>query len=77
MADHSLADPEAFADDIPSFQLARARLPRSVFARIVHDIGDTMQQYGPVYLHLTEEARSRFLSPLFFNQIVSKLSDTW
>jgi hypothetical protein len=51
-------------DDIETFYLYRSRIPTTIFKSIVEDIGVMMVQYGPPTKHPTEEATSRFLSPV-------------
>ena len=51
----------------------RARLPNSVFSKIVEDFKVFSLQYGPLSEHVNEEGRSRFLSA-YFNRIVAEFS---
>ncbi|KAG2347899.1 hypothetical protein BDR05DRAFT_944885 [Suillus weaverae] len=57
-------DHHRLTNDITTFPLHRSRIPTSLFKSIVEDIDMMMLQYGPPIDHETEEARSRFLSPL-------------
>jgi hypothetical protein len=50
-----------------------ARLPKSVFSKILGDLQDFSWQYGPLSMHVNEEARARFLSG-YFNKIVALFS---
>jgi hypothetical protein len=50
--------------DIEFFDLYRSRIPTALFKSIVQDIDVMLVQYGPPINHETEEARSRFLSPV-------------
>jgi len=51
--------------DIETFELHRSRVPTDVFKSIVMDIDVMLMQYGSPPEHRTEEARSRFFSPVF------------
>ena len=51
----------------------RARLPNSVFSKILEDVEMFSLQYGPLSRHDNEEARARFLSA-YFNRIVAEFS---
>jgi hypothetical protein len=55
--------------DINTFELHRSRIPTALFKSIVQDIDIMLVQYGPPIEHETEEARSRFLSPVSANQL--------
>ncbi|KAF8535858.1 hypothetical protein BDD12DRAFT_750529 [Trichophaea hybrida] len=57
--------------DADRFHLKRARIPTDVFQRIVSDINQMLQVYKPPELHGIEDARSRFLAPLW-HHIVAK-----
>ena len=57
-------DPNFDMDDIGTFDLYRSRIPTALFKSIVQDIDVMLVQYGPPIEHSTEEARSRFLSPV-------------
>jgi len=50
-----------------------ARLPKSVFSKILGDLQDFSWQYGPLSRHVNEAARARFLSG-YFNKIVALFS---
>lgn len=51
--------------DAPSFDLHRSRIPTALFRNIVADMDILLMQYGTLQDHATEEARSRFLAPIF------------
>ena len=55
-------DPNVKGDDIPSFDMFRARLPNTIFHKIVDDLQVFSAQYGPMDKHENEEARARYLS---------------
>ena len=55
-------DPNVKGDDIPSFDMFRARLPNAIFHKIVEDLQVFSAQYGPMDRHENEEARARYLS---------------
>jgi len=57
--------PELGGRDMETFEIHRARIPTSLFKEIVQDIEIVMKQYGEPVQHKNEEARSRFLAPLF------------
>ena len=48
--------------DIPTFPLFRARLPQSLFVKILEDLELSTLQYRPLAWRDTEQARSRVLS---------------
>ena len=48
--------------DIEPFAMSRARLPDTVFQKILADIHGLALQYGTIRQQRNEEARSRFLS---------------
>ena len=50
--------------DIGTFRLYRSRIPTTLFKSIVQDIDIMLLQYGLPLYHQTEEARSRFISPV-------------
>ena len=50
--------------DIETFGIHRSRIPTDLFKSIVMDIDVMLMQYGAPPEHLTEEARSRFFSPV-------------
>lgn len=50
--------------DIQTFVLRRSRIPTDLFKSIVMDMDVMLMQYGPLPDHQTEEARSRFFSPV-------------
>jgi hypothetical protein len=47
-----------------TFEIARARIPTSMFEAIVGDLDIIMNQYGDPVDHDNEEARSRCLAPV-------------
>ena len=49
-------------DDIPTFEMSRARLTETLFSQIVTDLETFSWEYGPWSKHLNEEARARYLS---------------
>ena len=51
-------------DDIKTFRLQRSQIPTALFKSIVQDVDIMLVQYGPPLDHETEQARSRFLSPV-------------
>ncbi|KAF9505804.1 hypothetical protein BS47DRAFT_1385816 [Hydnum rufescens UP504] len=51
--------------DAETFELYCSRIPTDVFKSIVVDMDIMLIQYGPLSQHKTEEARSRFFSPVF------------
>lgn len=61
-------------NDAQTFEIARARLPNSVFRRTVEDMNLMIQQYGPPHVQNSEQARSRFLAPLF-NNIIARFRE--
>jgi len=63
-------DPEKIFSDAELFDLRRSRIPTDLFKDIVMDMDRLMLQYGPVSSHTTEEARSRFLSPILNHLVV-------
>ena len=50
--------------DAPTFEFNRSRIHTNLFQHIVSDIDMMLVQYGPPHDHATEEARSRFFSPV-------------
>ena len=60
-------------DDIPSFEMFYARLPKSVFSEILVDLQVFTWQYGPLSKHNSVRARALFLSA-YFNKIVALFS---
>ena len=50
--------------DIQTFGLHPSRIPTDLFKSIVMDMDAMLMQFGPLPDHLTEEARSRFFSPV-------------
>jgi hypothetical protein len=55
-------DPILRGDDIPPFEMFRARLPNATFHQIVRDLRVFAAQYGPMGKHENEEARARYLA---------------
>ncbi|KAF8542350.1 hypothetical protein BDD12DRAFT_979066 [Trichophaea hybrida] len=64
-------NPDSHMWDAKRFEVTRARLPTGVFQRIVTDVNQMLQVYGPPELHRSEDARSLFLAPLW-NHVVAK-----
>jgi len=62
--------PDLNMNDIKMFGLHRSRIPTGLFKSIVQDIDVMMAQYGPPIENHTEEARFRFLSPIF-NRLIA------
>lgn len=58
-------DPLLKGNDMQAFDIHRARIPTALFKAIVEDLGIVMNQYGEPRDHKNEQARSRFLAPLF------------
>ncbi|KAF8541859.1 hypothetical protein BDD12DRAFT_775595 [Trichophaea hybrida] len=67
-------DPQGLMDDAPTFDLIRPRLPNRIFRRTIEDMNLMLQQYGPPHHHASEQARARFLAPLF-NIIIGKFRE--
>ncbi|KAM6493220.1 hypothetical protein JOM56_011354 [Amanita muscaria] len=63
-------DPLWNLSDAPLFHLRRSRIPTALFRDIVMDMDVLLTQYGNFENHTTEEARSRFLAPIF-NRLVA------
>jgi hypothetical protein len=63
-------EPSLRLRDAPTFEMHRARIPNGLFKEIIGDIEIVMKQYGPPMDHKNEEARSRFLAPVF-NRIIA------
>ena len=55
---------ELAGEDMPTFDIHRARIPSSLFKDIIGDLQVIMKQYGEPTRHKNEEARSRFLAPV-------------
>ena len=51
-------------NDIPTFNIHRARIPTAFFKAMVEDLGIVMNQYGGLRDYRSEEAKSRFLAPV-------------
>jgi hypothetical protein len=68
-------DPLRNFGDAPLFDLRRSRIPTALFRDIVTDIDVLLIQYGTLQNHTTEEARSRFLSPIF-NRLVAQFGSS-
>ena len=58
-------DPTVKGNDIPFFDMFRARLPNAIFHKIVEDLQAFSAQYGPMNRHENEEARARYLSGVY------------
>ncbi|KAF8543088.1 hypothetical protein BDD12DRAFT_821947 [Trichophaea hybrida] len=56
--------------DAERFPVNRAGLSTNVFKSAVNDMNIVLNQYSPPIDHQTEEARSRFLAPMF-NRVVA------
>ena len=52
-------------EDIETFELHRSRIP-TLFRFIIEDMDPMLMQYGHLSDHITEEATSRFMSPVWF-----------
>ena len=55
-------EPIVHGDDIPTFDMFRARLPNHIFNQTVEDLRLFSAQYGPMGKRQNEEARARYLS---------------
>jgi len=55
-------DPRKRGEDIPTFEMFHARLPKASFPIIIGDLRRLEKQYGSMAKHENEEARSRYLS---------------
>jgi hypothetical protein len=51
-------DPIVQGDDIPTFDMFRARLPNHIFNQTVEDLRLFSAQYGPMGKHQNEESSS-------------------
>ncbi|KAK2467434.1 hypothetical protein APHAL10511_000669 [Amanita phalloides] len=69
-------DPAKRLLDIGTFELHRSRIPTNLFKSIIEDMDLVLMQYGPPLQHSTEEATSRFLSPIF-NRLVAEFGFTF
>lgn len=58
-------------NDMKTFELSRFRIPTSLFRSILEDMDILLPQYGPLSIHPTEEATSRFFAPIY-NRLISK-----
>jgi hypothetical protein len=56
--------PTLFGNDLPKFDIHRARIPTPLFKDIIKDLDIIMKQYGEPRDHGNEVARSRFLAPV-------------
>jgi hypothetical protein len=56
--------PDRELNDIGTFEIHRSRIPTHIFKSIVADMDIMLMQYGAPPEHKTEEARSRFFSPV-------------
>jgi len=75
IADFVGLDPVYKFEDAPTFDIFRSRIPTPLFKKIVEDIDDMVIQYGPPEQHMTEEATSRFFSPVKLIHILTRLSN--
>ncbi|KAF8622535.1 hypothetical protein AX15_006941 [Amanita polypyramis BW_CC] len=66
-------DPDGELRDIGTFEIHRSRIPTHLFKLIVIDMDIMLMQYGAPPEHKTEEARSRFFSPVF-NHLVKQFT---
>lgn len=57
-------DPVRKLGDAPSFDLHRSRIPSALFRSTLMDMDVLLIQYGTLRDQATEEATSRFLSPV-------------
>jgi hypothetical protein len=69
-------DPFRFLKDIGTFELHRSRIPTNLLKSILGDMDIMLKQYGPLSAHETEEATSRFLSPVRLIPILFALQQT-
>jgi len=53
-----------YINDIETFTRHRSRIPTNVFKSIIEDMNIMLMQYGPAPEQMTEETRSRSLSPV-------------
>ncbi|KAF8321431.1 uncharacterized protein EI90DRAFT_3001446 [Cantharellus anzutake] len=60
-------------DDIGTFEIHRCHIPTNLFKSIVMDMDVMLMQYGHPSTHRTEEARSRFFSPVL-NHLVKQFT---
>ncbi|KIK09792.1 hypothetical protein K443DRAFT_301106 [Laccaria amethystina LaAM-08-1] len=73
MAEFVELNPRLELDDIGTFNLHRSRIPTDLFRSIVEDMDVLLAQYGPLRAQNNEEARSRFLSPIF-NRLIAQFN---
>jgi hypothetical protein len=64
LAPHVRLDPDLELQDIHMFEIHRSRIPTDLFQSIVTDMDAMTVQYGLPHVHRTNEARSRFFSPV-------------
>ena len=57
-------DPDLELQDIQKFEIHQSRIPTDLFKSIVTDMDAMVVQYGLPHAHKTNEARSRFFSPV-------------
>ena len=66
-------NPSVQGEDIPTFGMFFARLPNSIFVKIVNDLEELESQYGNVDQHINEEAQSRYIAgvgiPSYFGNL--------
>lgn len=55
---------ELAGNDMPTFDIHRARIPTPLFGDIINDLEVVMKQYGLPIRHKNVEARSRLLAPV-------------
>lgn len=59
-------DPLKREQDIPLFDMFRARLPNEIFRKIIEDIDLFSKQYGTMDRHENGVARARYLSAVCY-----------
>jgi hypothetical protein len=64
-------DPDLELQDIQTFEIHRSRIPTDLFQSIVTDMDAMIVQYGLPHVHKTNEARSRFFSPVRMLSLVT------
>jgi hypothetical protein len=57
-------DPYGAGGDMTTFNLYRARMPTSLFKKIIQNLETQLKEYGEPNDHENEEARSRYLAPV-------------
>ena len=66
--------PGKLLQDIGTFDIHRSRIPTHLFKSIVMDMDTKLMEFGPPFEHETEEARSRFISPVRYSIKFSRVS---